>query len=154
MALNRFAHYRLRGVGNTDTVRVTIVAAMLFLRLAAAGQTSPSFRWIQEVDNSGLAYPWAGLGTDALGNSYVAGSTKSLNFPVKNAMQSHSASPGSFDVFVTKAGPSGNIVYSTYFGGNTALHVHGAIPVQHCGERAEGLESISIVDRMSSSATL
>jgi uncharacterized protein (TIGR03437 family) len=118
MVFNRLEHCLPGRAGNADTLRVAIITAVLLLPFAAAAQNSPSFRWIQEVDNSGLAYPFAGLGTDAQGNTYIAGSTKSLNFPVKNAVRNHSASPGSYDVFVTKLDPSGAIVYSTYFGGS------------------------------------
>jgi Beta-propeller repeat len=133
MAVNRFRARRIKPLGNRDTLRVTIVTAALFLRVAGGAETPPAFRWIQEVDNSGLAYPFAGLGTDAKGNTYVAGSTKSLNFPVKNAVQNHSASPGSYDVFVTKFDPSGNIVYSTYFGGS-ADDVTRAVAVDAAGD--------------------
>jgi uncharacterized protein (TIGR03437 family) len=115
---------------------VAFVAAAFFLMAgppAAPAQSLPAFNWILEVDNSGLGYPYAGLGTDALGNVYVVGSTKSLSFPVKNAAQSQSASPGSYDVFVTKFDPSGNIVYSTYFGGN-ADDIARAVAVDAAGD--------------------
>ena len=104
-----------------DTARVAFVTTTLFMIAgvaAASAQTLSGFNWIREVDNSGLAYQFAGLGTDAQGNVYVAGSTKSPNFPVKAAVQDHLATAGSYDVFVTKFDPSGNIVYSTYFGGS------------------------------------
>ena len=121
MAINRLAIARCLSLRHHDTAGVAFVAAAFFLMAgppAALAQTLPAFNWILEVDNSGLGYPYATLGTDAQGNGYVVGSTKSLNFPVKNAVQSQSASPGSYDVVVTKFDPSGNIVYSTYFGGD------------------------------------
>jgi uncharacterized protein (TIGR03437 family) len=121
MAINRLAIARRPSLRHHDTAAVAFVAAAFFLMAgppAALAQTLPAFNWILEVDNSGLGYPYATLGADALGNVYVVGSTKSLNFPVKNAVQSQSASPGSYDVFVTKFDPAGNVVYSTYFGGN------------------------------------
>jgi uncharacterized protein (TIGR03437 family) len=99
---------------------VAFVSAALFVMAfpaVAPAQALPAFNWMLEVDNSGLGYNFAGLGTDALGNVYIVGSTKSLSFPVKNAVQSQSASPGSYDVIVTKVDPSGNVVYATYFGG-------------------------------------
>src|ERR1700704_4041079 len=88
-----------------------------FLALAAlcCAQNLPAFRWIVEVDGSG-SDQLAGLGTDAQGNIYLAGTTQSPNFQVKAAVQNHFA--GVSDVFVTKLDPSGNIVYSTYFGGS------------------------------------
>jgi uncharacterized protein (TIGR03437 family) len=77
----------------------------------------PAFRWIQEIDASGLDTV-AGLGTDAQGNIYIAGSTLSPSFPVKSAVQDHLASSIGHNVYVTKLDPSGSVVYSTYFGGN------------------------------------
>ena len=132
MPINRLDLRRIKPLGNRDTLLVTILTVALFLPLTATAQTQPAFRWIQEVDNSGLAYPFAGLGTDAQGNTYVSGSTKSLNFPVKNAVQNHSASPGSYDVFVTKLDPSGNILYSTYYGGS-ADDITRAVAVDPAG---------------------
>src|SRR4051794_5503912 len=81
-----------------------------------SAQNFPAFRWGQEVDGSGKDQ-FAGMGTDAAGNIYVAGSTTSPNFPIQAAVQNHLASPGLNDVFVTKLDPSGNILFSTYFGG-------------------------------------
>ncbi|MGA3259195.1 MAG: SBBP repeat-containing protein [Bryobacteraceae bacterium] len=121
MTISRLAIARGLSLRHHDTAGVAFVAAAFFLMAgppAALAQTLPAFNWILEVDNSGLGYPYATLGTDAQGNGYVVGSTKSLNLPVKNAVQSQSASPGSYDVFVTKFDPAGNVVYSTYFGGN------------------------------------
>lgn len=91
----------------------------LFAVLASLSfsQTLPSIRWIDEVDGSGLDMV-AAIGTDAQGNIYIAGSTLSPNFPVKFAAQNHLASMSGHNAFVTKLDPSGNVVYSTYFGGN------------------------------------
>ena len=49
-------------------------------------------------------------------NSYITGYTQSSDFPVKNAYQS--SKQGGYDVFVTKLNASGEIVFSTYFGGS------------------------------------
>jgi uncharacterized protein (TIGR03437 family) len=114
---------------------VAFVSAVLLVAacpVAARAQALPAFNWMLEVDNSGLGNPFAGLGTDAQGNVYGAGCTKSLSFPVKNAVQSQSASPGSYDVIVTKVDPSGNVVYATYFGGN-ADDIATAVAVDPAG---------------------
>ncbi len=56
---------------------------------------------------------------DRAGNIYLAGSTTSPNFPVRNAL--YSTAPvndrGSFTTpgFLTKLAPDGSVVYSTYF---------------------------------------
>jgi hypothetical protein len=74
----------------------------------------------------------AGLGVavDGLGNAYVAGLTRSTNFPTVNPLQP--ANGGEDDAFVAKLNPSGSaLVYSTYFGG-TGTDVANAIAV-HSG---------------------
>jgi len=136
MAINRLAVVRGVSLRHCDTAGVALFAVAFFFMAGPVGawaQALPAFNWIREVDNSGLAYSFAAsLGTDAQGNVYVVGSTTSLNFPVKNAVQSQSASPGSYDVVVTKFDPAGNIVYSTYFGGN-ADDIATAVAVDSAG---------------------
>src|SRR6185369_15378703 len=85
---------------------------------------------VVKLDDSGkrlLLFNIGGKGTDIAnaiavdraGNIYLAGSTTSPNFPVRNALYA-SAPPndrGFFSTpgFVTKFAPDGTIVYSTYF---------------------------------------
>jgi hypothetical protein len=57
-----------------------------------------------------------GLAVDPLGYAVITGRTSSLNFPPKNAGPISRGAVS--DVFVTKLGPNGDIVYSTYLGGN------------------------------------
>ena len=60
------------------------------------------------------------IAVDFDGNADVTGWTYSTNFPVLNAFQPTNATSiyGVYDAaFVTKFDPSGNLVYSTYFGG-------------------------------------
>ena len=64
------------------------------------------------------------MALDAAGNLYVLGDTASTNFPVLNALQRKYA--GGVDGFVTKLGPAGAMLYSTYFGGNGGDAVRGA----------------------------
>ena len=58
-----------------------------------------------------------GVAVGADGSAYVVGTTSSVNFPTANAFQP--ASGGSSDAFVTKLGPTGSTVYSTYLGGSS-----------------------------------
>ncbi|MGQ9618212.1 MAG: SBBP repeat-containing protein [Candidatus Aminicenantia bacterium] len=61
-----------------------------------------------------LAYS---IRVDSSGNAYIAGTTNSLNFPVRKAFQNSIAS--SWDIFVTKISPDGgSLIYSTYLGGS------------------------------------
>lgn len=57
-----------------------------------------------------------GIAVDSSGNAYVAGITRSTNFPGQQAYQ---LNQGSDDVFVTKLSSAGNeLLYSTYLGGS------------------------------------
>jgi uncharacterized protein (TIGR03437 family) len=57
------------------------------------------------------------VAVDSSGNAYVAGSTESTNFPTLQPIQV--ASGGGFeDAYAAKLDASGNLVYSTYLGGN------------------------------------
>ena len=68
-----------------------------------------------------------GVATDASGNAFLVGDTNTIDFPV---------SSGAFDVtypgnslsnvgFVSKLGPSGAVLYSTYLGGQTSSELNG-----------------------------
>lgn len=59
----------------------------------------------------------AGIAVDDSGNAYVVGSTTSTTFPV-TAGAVQAASNGNGDGFLTKVGPKGALVYSTYLGGS------------------------------------
>ncbi|HEY2933990.1 MAG TPA: SBBP repeat-containing protein [Acidobacteriota bacterium] len=68
-----------------------------------------------------------GIAVDGQGNSYVAGSTASTNFPLVTPIQAVNA--GTTDVFISKVNPSGSaLIYSTLLGGgNTEDNVRVAI---------------------------
>ena len=64
------------------------------------------------------------IAVDNAGNSYVIGSTWSVNFPVVNPMQAtNTTAEGYYDVFITKFDPAGTIVYSTYLGADYGFGV-------------------------------
>ncbi len=69
----------------------------------AFSQTFPAFQWATQVDTS-VSDSLAGVGVDSAGNTYIAGSTYSPNFPVKNGVQPHTASAGLY--LITGPGPS------------------------------------------------
>ena len=58
-----------------------------------------------------------GIGTDNLGNIYVAGLTESNNLPTLNAEQDFFRG-GEMDVFVAKLDSNGTLLYLTYLGGD------------------------------------
>lgn len=65
-----------------------------------------------------------GIAVDTFGNAYMTGETKSLDFPLKNALQKIHGGGGkgpsyeNDDAFITKINKSGTaLIYSTYLGG-------------------------------------
>jgi plastocyanin len=59
------------------------------------------------------------IAADSSGNAYVTGLTHSLDFPIANAYQPvHGNDDELADSFVTKIGPNGTMVYSTFLGGD------------------------------------
>ncbi len=73
-----------------------------------------------------------GIGVDSAGNTYVAGTTGSTDFPTVSPIQASSG--GSGDGFVSKLGPGGEtLLYSTYVGGSGSDSV-AAIAVDTKGD--------------------
>ena len=58
-----------------------------------------------------------GIFVDSTGDAYVVGSTTSANFPTVSPMQA--TLNGYSNAFVAKFNPSGQVIYSTYLGGNS-----------------------------------
>ena len=75
-----------------------------------------------------------GLALDKDGNTYVAGTTNTYNFPVTPGtyQSTDSTSMNGFIGFVSKIGGAGDLSYSTYFGGNQ-LTIIQAIAVDASG---------------------
>jgi len=70
--------------------------------------------WATFLGGSGDDYA-TGVGVDSAGNVVVTGWTRSLDFPVLNAVQA--TNKGGWDAFVAKLDPSGSkLIYSTYLG--------------------------------------
>jgi hypothetical protein len=57
----------------------------------------------------------AGIAVDSAGNTYVTGTTQSVDFPTTAGAGQTPA--GGQDIFVTKFSPTGTVIYSTYLGG-------------------------------------
>lgn len=103
--------------------------------LAGAGSTSPRGGqdiFVSRFDASGsrllssavfggsLNDTAVGLAVDATGAAYVSGTTGSTDFPVSAGAAQVSYGGGASDAFLTKIGPGGEILFSTYLGGSQA----------------------------------
>jgi hypothetical protein len=125
-------------VGNTLSDDFPIHNAMQ-TRLSRGGRTGDAF--VAKLDATGSALIFStylggaadetasGIAADAQGNTYVVGTTDSMDFPVHNALQaSRTACPcapsGCYcsDVFASKFDAAGRFVYSTYLGGSSYEH--------------------------------
>ena len=83
------------------------------VRLSASGAAADYSVFIggSEIDSA------IDLALDAAGNAYLAGTTTANDFPLASPLQPSFG--GGSDAFVSKLGPSGATLYSTYLGGNT-----------------------------------
>jgi hypothetical protein len=71
----------------------------------------------------GTGYDQAnGVAADVEGNAYVAGATGSCDFPVVNAIQTSAGDGHCEDAFLAKVSPKGQLIYSTYLGGDGYDH--------------------------------
>ena len=61
------------------------------------------------------------VATDANNNCYIAGQTNSNDFPIVNGYQT--TRNGSYDGFITEFNTTGQIIYSSYFGGNQSEEI-------------------------------
>jgi hypothetical protein len=100
-------------------------------RLNAAGDAL-LFSTYLGGSGGGLGTPEAGqaIAVDTAGNAYVTGTTSSANFPLLQALQTGRL--GAQDSFVTRFGPSGTLLSSTYLGG-TGIDAGNAIAVDASG---------------------
>ena len=74
-----------------------------------------------------------GIALDSSGNAYVAGLTRSSDFPTRNPISSHGYGGGISDAFVTKINAAGTaLIYSTYIGGTNTDQAN-AIAVDSAG---------------------
>ena len=62
---------------------------------------------------------------DASGRAWVTGTTDSVDFPVRNAMQPRLAGGG--DAFVAAFDPAGSLLWSTYLGGSSSDSGYGIV---------------------------
>jgi uncharacterized protein (TIGR03437 family) len=115
--------YQVAKIVTDSTGNTYITGTRQILVSPSAGDVLPDV-FVTKLDTAGRLVFTATLGgkggdiardlaLDAAGNIYVAGTTTSLNFPLRNARQS---APGT--AFLAKLSPDGSsLLYSTYFGG-------------------------------------
>jgi hypothetical protein len=96
-----------------QSVNTAVITGVIF-KLNAAGNGALFSTYFDSPTTFGSG----GIATaaDALGNSYVVASTKASDFPTLNAAQP--SLNGIRDGYIAKFGPTGTLIYSTYFGGS------------------------------------
>jgi uncharacterized protein (TIGR03437 family) len=118
--------------------------ALLFIAPLAIAANQPTFTYALPANTTVAA-----MTVDAVGNTYLTGSTSSSSFPATaGALQTQFSggicevllAPGGgrlmfpcTDAFVIKLDPAGNVLLATYFGGNGSQTVASAICVDASG---------------------
>jgi hypothetical protein len=85
------------------------------------------------------------VAVDDEGSAYVTGTTQTVNFPTKNPFQSGLANPSGAlpDIFVSKFDAAGQLVYSTYVGGDRVEELPTGIKVDAEGSAVVAGSTIS-----------
>jgi hypothetical protein len=92
----------------------TVLFDVFVVKLNATG-TAFGYSTVLGGSQDDLAF---GIAVDAAGNAYVAGETASSDFPTLNSLQPfRGGDVFGTDAFVLKLGPTGSLVYSTFYGG-------------------------------------
>jgi hypothetical protein len=95
--------------------------------VTAFSQLGSSVLYSTYLGGSAANYP-SGIAVDAKDDVYVAGTTTSIDFPVKNALQATNKNPSSYPNtgFIAKIYPTGSqLLYSTYLGGSLGDSING-----------------------------
>jgi hypothetical protein len=100
-----FVNLGIHGGGYTDAA---------ILKLDPQG----TLLWARYIGGSDMEMP-RGLAVDAAGNVYIAGFTTSTNFPTTSNAVQRNYSAG-FEGFVAKLNSQGDVIYSTYLGGESS----------------------------------
>ncbi len=115
------AAYITGGAGSTDFPTVNPAQATLGGELdgfVAKPESPPVARWSIQLYLGGTSNDQGnGIAVDPSGNAYVTGLTQSTDFPTVEPFQPAAAE--STNAFVTKYGPGGSLIYSTYLGGGS-----------------------------------
>ena len=98
---------------NTDCGGISTDPEVFVVTLNSAGSQIVSSTFLQ----SGQGGFSPGIAVDKSGNSYVAGTTTSTNYPVLNPIET--SQQASSNGFVTELDPSGKLLFSTYMGENS-----------------------------------
>lgn len=106
--------------------------------VAKLNPTATAITYITYLGGTGVDSGWA-IAADSSGNAYVTGFTDSTDFPVTSGayQTTFGGDQGVFnsqtgDAFVTKFGPTGKLVWSTYLGGRND-EIGSAIAVDSSG---------------------
>jgi hypothetical protein len=105
-------------------VRIAATVAAIFLVVTVDSLISadtPDVRAVPYASRfGGSAYDTiTDVAVDNHGNVYLTGSTRSADFPLREPFQSAiGGDEGKSTAFVAKISPSGNLIFSTYFGGS------------------------------------
>ncbi len=118
-------------VGYTNSLDFPLVSPYQSSNNVSVGGSTGGTAFVSKVNASGSGLVYStylggstfddalAVAVDASGNAYVAGQTRSLDFPVVNAFQATNHSQFGSNGFVTKIDAAGNaLVYSTYLGGS------------------------------------
>jgi len=108
------------GINDSNNDRILINDATIFSSQVPI-TNNPTLEFSDLLGGSNFEQG-TGITIDNLGNTYITGSTNSIDFPItSNAVQNSFGGGnefGSGDAFVAKYSPDGTLIYATYIGGS------------------------------------
>jgi Beta-propeller repeat/Domain of unknown function DUF11 len=109
-------------LGAYDRSRTLIIDPTLTYSTYLGGSGDEACSVIAPITINGIAAPppsCPAIAVDAASNAYVAGSTKSVNFPqTTGEYQPALAQGATANAFIAKFNPTGTLLFATYLGGN------------------------------------
>lgn len=98
-------HHVRFSIGSYDTNRDLVIDPMTLI-------------WSSYLGGSGLDTYGPGIAADPFGNVFMSGQVQSFNFPTTAGAFQLFHNGGSYDAYLTKWNATGNVLYSTYYGGS------------------------------------
>jgi hypothetical protein len=74
-----------------------------------------------------------GVAVDGAGDAVVVGGTTSINFPTSTGVLQTGNTSGQEQAFLTKLNPNGDLLWSTYLGGNTSMAQANGVAIDAAG---------------------